>query len=50
MAPDFNVSPSPQLYSAAANAKRILKRTNSRIPELDVEFSSDTAHADIYTL
>ena len=50
MAPDFNVSPSPQLYSAAANAKRILKRTNSRIPELDVEYPSDREHDDIYTL
>jgi hypothetical protein len=37
IAPDFNVSASAQLVQLAASLKRILKRSNSRIPELEFE-------------
>lgn len=39
MAPDFNVQPSPMLLGMAANQKRMLKRTNSRVPQLDMPLS-----------
>jgi hypothetical protein len=48
LAPDFNVSPSPQLYAAAANAKRTLKRTNSRVPQLNIEYPSYNDRGDIF--
>jgi hypothetical protein len=48
MAPDFNVVPSPQLYAAAANAKRTLKRTNSRIPQLDIDYPNKNSRGDIF--
>lgn len=37
LAPDFNTVPSPMILGAAANAKRLLKRTNSRVPQLDMD-------------
>ena len=36
MSPDFDVKPSPFLMGAAANAKRLIKRSNARIPQLDI--------------
>lgn len=37
IAPDFDQEPTRMLMGAAANSKRALKRTNSRIPQLDME-------------
>lgn len=37
IAPDFNQEPTRMLISAAANAKRALKRTNARVPQLDTD-------------
>jgi hypothetical protein len=37
IAPDFNVEPSRFIVAAAANSKRMLRRTNSRVPQLDVD-------------
>jgi hypothetical protein len=36
-APDFNVQPSPLVVQLAANAKRLLRRTNRKIPQLDLD-------------
>jgi hypothetical protein len=36
MAPDFGVTPSPMLMGMAANQKRLIKRTNHRVPMLDL--------------
>lgn len=38
MAPDFDVTPSPHLRGSAASAKRLIKRTNSRTPQLDLNY------------
>ena len=38
MAPDFNTTPSPFILSAAANAKRAIKRTNNKIPQMDLAY------------
>ncbi len=40
MAPDFNVSPPPQLLASFASQKRALKRTNHRVPQLGMDFGS----------
>ena len=37
IAPDFDQEPSRMLLGQAANAKRSLKRVNSRVPQLDME-------------
>jgi hypothetical protein len=37
LAPDFKVDPSLVLLATAANQKRLLKRTNSRVPQLQME-------------
>jgi hypothetical protein len=37
IAHDFDQKPTPMVMGAAANAKRSLKRTNSRVPQLDME-------------
>lgn len=37
VAPDFNVEPSKFVVAAAANSIRMLRRTNSRVPQLDVQ-------------
>jgi hypothetical protein len=36
LAPDYDVTPSPHLLGMASNAKRLIKRTNSRIPQMDM--------------
>lgn len=36
-AADFNVQVNPQVERAAANAKRLLRRANRKIPQLDVD-------------
>jgi hypothetical protein len=41
ISPDFNVTPSPMIVGAAANAKRAIRRTNARTPQLDVYYPSD---------
>lgn len=47
LAPDFNTTPSPMIIGAAYNAKRLLKRTNSRIPQLDFESMYGDSTSDI---
>lgn len=37
IAPDFDQEPSPRLMATASNAKRALKRTNNRVPQLQME-------------
>jgi hypothetical protein len=37
MAPDFGVTPSPMVVGMAANQRRLIKRTNARIPQLDMD-------------
>lgn len=37
IAPDFNQEPTKMLIGAAANSKRALKRTNARVPQLDMD-------------
>ena len=37
ISPDFNVEPSRMLLSMAASSKRMLKRTNGRVPQLITE-------------
>ena len=37
LAPDFSVMPSPMIVGAAANQKRLLRRTNSRVPQMDMD-------------
>jgi hypothetical protein len=37
MAPDFGITPSIMLVGMAANQRRLLKRTNHRTPQLDME-------------
>ena len=36
MAPDFGIQPTGQLLATAANAKRSIKRTNARIPQMEI--------------
>jgi hypothetical protein len=38
IAPDFNVTPTPMIVGAAANAKRAIRRVNARTPQLDVYY------------
>lgn len=45
MAPDFNVTPSPMIIGAAANAKRAIRRVNARTPQLDVCYPGDSANS-----
>jgi hypothetical protein len=49
IAPDFNVSPSPMIVGAAANQKRLLKRTNHRTPQLDMPPDFRYQHSDVYS-
>lgn len=35
VAPYFNIEPPPRLLLAAQNSKRLLKRTNSRVPQME---------------
>jgi hypothetical protein len=37
IASDFDQKPTPMLFGMASNAKRALKRTNSRVPQLDMD-------------
>jgi hypothetical protein len=37
LAPEFNVEASPQVQRIASNSKRMLKRANSRIPNMDMD-------------
>lgn len=38
MAPDFNAVVTPLLMSTAANARRLIKRQNSRVPSMNVDY------------
>jgi hypothetical protein len=50
LAPDFNTTASPMVMGAAANQKRLLKRTNHRTPQLDMPpNSSGRIYSDIYS-
>lgn len=38
IAPDFNIAPSPMLVAMASSSKRLLKRTNSRVGQLQMGY------------
>lgn len=51
LAPDFNTTPNPAIIGAAANAKRQIKRTNARTPQLTLDRLSSgygASPADFY--
>jgi hypothetical protein len=50
VAPDFSINPSPFLMGQAANAKRELKKSNSRVPQMDLAYPSDTRHSTLYAI
>jgi hypothetical protein len=49
LAPDFNTVPSQMIIGAAANAKRLLKRTNARVPQMDLDPMFSVYQSDIYS-
>jgi hypothetical protein len=52
IAPDFNTVPSQLIVQLAASSKRMLKRTNAQIPQLDMDtFGRNTLRqSDLYSL
>jgi hypothetical protein len=47
IAPDFNQVPSPSIMGAAANSKRLIRRRNSKVAQLDLDVYNGTS--DIYS-
>lgn len=40
LAPDFNTVARPEIVGAMMNAKRLIKRTNARVPQLELDYLS----------